>query len=277
MRLGSGSPGMGGKGDEMALNRIATEVMVEHSSRLLDPETDEHRILAAHPLTAPLLPELAGAQAGLLESQPAPSSAVALLTEQLTALDWTHDEDVRGIDERFASELRFTTDDALRKRFEDARGTVLPTGIGIVQRSYEAQAGEGKLRATRIEKAPEVRALMAELPVHGGQTLADKLDELQSVAAQIGVLEKRRTALGKEGELVVKNRDARTRWMRVINAIATNLALRGVDELTVLGGIREAEAKAEKATSTTTTSPVVTPPADLDPPPPADDPSDPGA
>lgn len=265
----------------MALNRLSTQVMVENSAHLLDPGTDEHRVLAAHPFTQPLIAELGLAHAGLLESQPAPNSAIELLTEQLTGLDVTHDEDIRGIDERFASEIRFTTDDALRRRLERARSTVLPTGIGIVQRTYEAQAGEGKLRATRIAKAPDVRALMTELPIHGGQTLADKYEELQSVAAQIGVLEKRRAALGKEGAQVLKNRDARTYWMRVINAIATNLALSGVDELSVLGNIRDAEAeadaKAARGSSTTTTPPVVTPPADLDPPPPADDPSDPGA
>lgn len=271
----------------MALNRLSTEVMVENSAHLLNPATDEHRLLAAQPLTQALIGELGLAHAGLLESQPAPNSAIELLTQQLTALDVTHDEDIRGIDERFLSEIRFTTDEALRRRLERARSTVLPTGIGIVQRTYEAQAGEGKLRATRIAKAPDVLALMTELPIHGGQTLADKYEELQSVAAQIGVLEKRRAALGKEGAQVLKNRDARTYWMRVINAIATNLALSGVDELSVLGNIREAEAKADakaaKGSSTTTTTttpptpPVVTPPADLDPPPPADDPSDPGA
>lgn len=274
----------------MALNRISSPDMVNLSVDLITPGTPENTALRALAEGEVLLPRIEAAHHGIIAAQPPNDAKIADLTAKLTIKDVRHDTLVRSLDGRIESELLHVTDPAAVEALTRARIALFPTGLGIINASYGAQAGEVQLRAKRVDDS--VRATLGRLRTYDGRTCADLYDELQQVATEIGALEKLRAALGEEGAQIAKSRDARNQWIRAIHAVAAMLALAGVDERPILGAIREAELEADRAaaraaarksgpqdpTTTTTTTTTGTPnpgaPTDLDPPIPVD-PSDP--
>lgn len=283
----------------MALTSIDSSEMLNLSIDLITPGNPRHTALIAQPESAAVLPKLVLAHQGIILAQPPNAAQIAKLTASLTFSDRRHDSLSRSIDGRIASELEHIDDPAAREALSRARVALFPEGLSINNASYGSQAGEVQRRAKRVDA--EVRATLSRLTTYDGRTLADLYDELQEVATEIGVMEKRRAALGEEGAQILKSRDARFAWIRAINAVATMLELAGVDERPVLGAIRDAEVEAERAAARAaaraaqkataadpagqpTPSPAPTDPANpatpvLDPPAPADpnDPSGPGS
>lgn len=250
----------------MALNRLSIAEMVKHSGDLVQAGSPERAAIEAIPEAAALLPQLQRAHEGLIAAQPPNDSEIAEITEELGLLDATHDDLLRAIDGRLASELELAGDEAARDALTRARTVLLPDGLSIVQRSYTEQAGEGALRAARVD--PEVKAVLGRLSTYDGRTLDAIYERLQAVAAEIGALVKRRAELGEQGRRVADAREARLRWIRTVNALATVLAMLGVDEGPILGRIRETEREAERGGQPAAPAPA---PAPDGPPAPDDD------
>src|SRR5690606_5417710 len=121
---------------------------------------------------------------------------------------------------------------------------VFRSGRSIIIASYMEEAGEVRFREARV--TPASRKVLRKLKTYEGRTLEELYEERQAVATEIGVLEKRRQELGEEGEIIVKNRAARFQWIRAINALIAVLESQGIDPNTIIGPIRDAEAKAER-------------------------------
>ncbi len=255
----------------MALKRLSIEEMVERTSDLLSPETDEHKALVSFPLGKAMLPEIQSSYDGLIAAQPPNDSAIAALTSLLTQLDGDHDELVRAIFDRFQSEIRLALDDETRERLVRACDGLLPKGLATIQLSYAEQAGEAKLRAARVDD--EIDKTLGKMKTYDGRTLGALYARLQETATEIGRQEKRRAQLGEEGARVARAGDARNQWIRTMNALAAVIAAARLDEAPILGRIRETEAKAERGAppvSNPAVSNPVSSPTDLDPPVPGD-------
>lgn len=175
-------------------------------------------------------------------AQPPSNAAVRKLTALLGEKDARHDDIVRAFADRFASEIGVTKDPELRELLDEVLVAVLATGRSITNRSYTEQSGEGRMRANRVTE--EHRKVMRKLVTIEGTTYEELYDELQQLAADIGALETQRADLLDAQRRQLKRREARLRWIEVINAIATMLRLARVDEEPILGAIRKAAAKA---------------------------------
>jgi hypothetical protein len=165
----------------------------------------------------------------------------------MAALDTRHDMCVRALLYRIESEIVIAEGDDARESLEMLRDALFPTGAVIVQRSYIDQAGEAKLRAARL--TTEMRGTLAKLKTLDGRTAESLYEVLQSSARALGEGELKRAELGVAGDVVLKTNVARNQWIRVVNAIASFLAAEGIGERSILGAIRDAEAKAERRKS----------------------------
>lgn len=232
----------------MALKHLSTREMVKHGADLLStappaPGTiSKRQALEAVPRAAMLIADLEEANAMVAAAQPPSNAAVRKLTALLGEKDARHDDIVRAFADRFASEIGVTKDPELRELLDEVLVAVLATGRSITNRSYTEQSGEGRMRANRVTE--EHRKVMRKLVTIEGTTYEELYDELQQLAADIGALETQRADLLDAQRRQLKRREARLRWIEVINAIATMLRLARVDEEPILGAIRKAAAKA---------------------------------
>ncbi len=229
----------------MALNQLSNAEMAKFSADLVRGGSSEHDALEAHPASAALIPTIEAAHEMILAAQPPSKSEIAEITEQLDVADGRHDTLVRGIEARLVSEIAFTNDAATRDALTTARNAVNPEGLSLVIESYNDEAGQAELREPRISE--DVRKTLAKLKLIDDSTCADRLDELNQVARQIGELEKRRGRLVDAGAESPDGRAARSQWMGAIKALASVLKAIGVDEQPILGRIRDASAAAERA------------------------------
>lgn len=216
------------------------------ASRTPRPDVGASRYsqLLRRPEIAPTCHPLQNAQELLVGSQAPNQSLIEELTKRLQLVDIRHDDLVRGIDGRLESEYWLTTSQAVRDFITQIRLALFATGRAIIQSAYIVEAGEVPFRAARV--TDEHRRFLRKLTTADGETLEDKLDELQRVATELGVIEKQREELGTDGQLVLKERTARFAWIRAINALSAVLYPANVDPATILGPIEKEAAKAER-------------------------------
>lgn len=223
--------------------KLTGQQMVKLGNDLVRPRGKQRKAIDAIPAARALVPTIVRANSVLVLSQPPTDSEIAKLTSQITLVDVRHDDLVRAIDGRLEAEHYATIKQATRERIARLRVVLFASGRGIIQASYMHEAGEVPFRAARV--TAEDRKFLRSMKTCEGVTLEALFDELQAVATEIGVLEKRREELGEEGELVVKNRAARYQWIRAINALIAVLESEGADPTPIVGAIRKAESKGE--------------------------------
>ena len=228
----------------MALIKLSNREMVKLGQDLLQTGGKQREKLDAVDAARALIPTLESSLSLLVLSEAPTNSEIARLTSQLTFVDGRHDSLVRAIDGRCEAEQDATTDPEVHEIMAQVRLAVFLSGRSIIVASYMEEAGEVRFREARV--TPAIRKVLKKLKTYEGRTLEELYDELQAVATEIGVLEKRRQELGEEGEIIVKNRAARFQWIRGINALIAVLESQGIDPNTIIGPIREAEAKAER-------------------------------
>lgn len=244
----------------MALKILLTSQMVELSTSVLASSGPYRKVLDGIEGSATPRRQVERAVAGLIAAQPPPDTVAARLSVEMGILDYRHDTGVRCILYRIDSEIE-VADEATKEALIALRSALFPAGASIVQRTYVEEAGEAKLRAARV--TPEMRKLLGKMKLLDGRTCDNVYELVQTSAERLGVGEQRRAMLGADGELVLKTSTARGQWIRAINALSAFLLAEGVDEMTVLAPIRNAEAAAEKSRgggdTDTDTDPGVTP------------------
>lgn len=238
----------------MALRSLSTEDIIRLTRDLLDTDGAARHALEANEITRAFVPRIRQAYDDLLIAQPAAGLDRAKLMNEQAQIDARHDDLVRGIDSRIGAQLYFETDTATLDAYSELRSILLPDGLRLINASYADEAGAAPLRAARVQK--HHISLMRSIRCTADLALFDYYEELQRIAARLGELEKRRDALGEAGSVALKHIAARNQWIRVIHTLTGMLAIEGVDESTILGPIRRAEAKAESSRTAPAEQPV---------------------
>lgn len=218
--------------------------MSKLGSDLIAPGGRQRSAIDAVPEARALIPMLSNTLDLLVASQPPSESKIRELTSKIRLVDVRHDDLVRGTDGRLEAEYYSTTSQEIREKITRVRAALFATGRAIIQASYVVEAGEVPFRAARVTAAD--REFLRTMETCEGRTLEQLVDELQALATEIGVIDKERDELGRDGELVVKDRAARFQWIRAINALIGVLVAAGVDPTPIVGPIDEKAAEAER-------------------------------
>jgi hypothetical protein len=245
----------------MAKRDLSSETMIHLTEALLDPTPKGARtILAGLPIVSVLIPKIEEAHAILLSRQVAspPGEVTAKITAiqvKQTALDARHDRKMRGSIKLLEAlaDLADEPDDA--RRYLELRDVLCPDGLKGIIKSYVDEAGAATLLQGRLDD-PKKKQL-GKIAIPGGKLL-DVVNDWMASAEELGALESDKTALTKLAEAPEGRRpqdaiDARNRWIRVVAALETALAISGADEATVaaiLAPLQEAEAKAARRKAT---------------------------
>ena len=202
----------------MNFNSLSNQTMLSHSDEWLnDPET--RGLLAAHPLTTALLPEVQRAHDGLAEKQGTRNRIFAELgqiTGDLLAYDLVHDRKARGMHSLLSGLAECLEDADEASRFVDLLARLFPYGLSVVNRSYIDEAGAVVEMQSRI--TDQDLAFMASVRV-GEQTLATIYRDWLAAGAMLGRQARQRArlqqAIRKQGTAAadIDTRGARQQWI----------------------------------------------------------------
>lgn len=236
----------------MSKRDLTTQSMVSISERWADPEK-EKPVLERYPLTAALLPRLVKAHTNLVRFQRASSETqgeIAALQKEQAALDAEHDRKIRGVFGFLTSLAELSDTEDRARHYLDLRDKLLPDGLRAVQRSYVDQGGEIVLLQGRLDDVAK-RAL-ADIGTPEGP-LHLHVQAWMKAATRLGQLEQKRLDLTSGASPSDTRKSdvlrARNEWIRVVNALQTNLQL---DEVTpedmhrIFRYLDAAEAKASR-------------------------------
>lgn len=240
-----------------SFNNLEVPEMIELSSPMLTPGTRAHEVIQSVPGAAALLPHVQAAHDGLLGI--ANGTNVDVLGDALVNDVRLHDDLVRSIDSRLESAIARASSVEAKQALTRAREEVLPEGLMVIRAGATEKAGEAKLRARRV--STETLALLAGVPMQTGESLAETLALLQTIAERIGVTSVRKQTLIAE-RAGPKVREARKAWVRAIHLMEMVFETAGADGSAVFGAIHT-EAKGGKAQTdeVTTSTPAPTQPA----------------
>jgi hypothetical protein len=223
----------------MSFRNLAIPEMIQLSTPLLTPGTRQHEALMASPIASSVLPVLQQAHDGLVEV--ASGDNEAEIASELAAHVGHHDGLASQIGLRLDAEIEMAPSDEDRTALSHARDQIFPPGESLLKAGYAAKAGARVVRERRV--TPASIAILATIPLRGGGTLGDTYAELQSTALAVSDADSRRRAVSAE-HAGPRVREARKRWVAAIELIDMLLTAAGIDPTPILGGIREAQARA---------------------------------
>ncbi len=257
----------------MSMKRLRTEMMVAVSLGWLDP-AQFRPLIEGFALGRARLPFIEQAHRGLTalaDYETAADRELAALQAESQAAEVTFGGCARGVHLVLTGLAEAADTPELAARYTSVRDTVLPQGTAIVRLKYAEKGGAAEMIAT--SRTPEVDLVLASVTLLDRTTLADTLDALVAAGRTLARnenrkrdIERRRVAL-TEG--APQTQQARLFWMRVARALTEDVAMAGLDAETadrILGGLREAIARAgaaarvEEPTDDTETETDATPP-----------------
>ena len=206
----------------MDLRYFEPASMVAISAAMVDEKLDRP-LLMSIPLIAPLVDEMAGAHANLVNMQMTVSdqaSALKNLTSRALGLDLDHDSLFRGSYNILTGIADIQSDPDKRAFLLELRDTLYPSGLSGVLDAYLVEAGNMELMAARI--TPEFRAYMQSVIIED-VSLMDTIERLIEIGKELGAVERERARLGSaEDTNAITKADllaARRRWIRIMQAM----------------------------------------------------------
>ncbi len=251
----------------MSKRALSSETMIHLTEFLLEPGPKGARtILASLPIVSMMIPKIEEAHADLLSQQVAspPGDIAATITAiqvKQTALDARHDRKMRGSIKLLEALADLADDPDDARHCLELRDVLCPEGVKGIIKSYIDEAGAATLLHGRLDDAKKKQ--LGKIAIPGGKLL-DAVNDWTASASQLGELESDKSALMKLAEAPEGRRPqdaiaARNRWIRVMSALETALAISGADEETVariLAPLQEAEAKAARRKAAAGRTPV---------------------
>lgn len=240
----------------MALKHLPTKTMLHISDGFLEPE--RRRLLESIDGVKNLIPLIIANRQDLLQSgKPADTSkldkAIAANRTAADAMDVRHDRKSRGAYTLLGALADLSEDPDVAAHLLDLRDRMMPLGLSIVQLSYAEEAGNA--RQVRHTLDDTMLGALKKVKTVEGRTLADEVQAWLDAGDELGKLENERLVLeqkrdGQDKPSSPANvQKSRNRWIRLINALISNLALAEIDAETekfLLGRLREEEAKADR-------------------------------
>jgi len=246
----------------MRLNQLTAAEMLAISQPWLDPAHAAHKALVKVSEISPLLNRLTGAHQLLLAQRPQDGSRAAALQRELAVLDAEHDELARGIHSLCEGLAILSEGEDERSNWERLRMLLLPVGLGIVNQSYTAEAGNAILLEQRLEDLSPADKKLLKGQLIGHRSLYDLVLRWIAVGLAIGNKEQERQSLAP-GPTQAEAHSARTQWQRVVSALVALLELASPSpevEQYILGPLRAASDRAARRKTGTKPGPVEPPP-----------------
>jgi hypothetical protein len=235
----------------MRLSRLTAAEMLALSTPWITPGSAAHTALSAQPELTSLLRRLRTVHDKLLGRQAVIDPRLGQLAKQLQALDEEHDTLARGLDAALLALSLLAADEPTREQWERLRQTLFPAGLGIINQTYAAEAGNAMLLEKRIEGLPaaDKKALKGQ-SLHG-HSLTDLIARFVAAGIEIGRRENERQSLEPRGASPGELHAARLDWVRTVAAILALIELgseTGGEELQlhVVAPLRAADLRAAR-------------------------------
>jgi hypothetical protein len=211
----------------MALRNISLEEMIAVSGAWL-AKAGHRAAFEAVPAWAALLPALGAAHADLLRAETpgvdaASAKEIARLTQECLAEDAAHDRNGRGGWLVLEGLIELVGADSERGQALAAlQARAFPAGVGIVGKSYAAEAGNAEKVLAALEADKHLRAELKALELPIERTLFDVVKAHATAGVKLGKADQKRGQLQAAGagagaatpppSLAV----ARNAWMQVV-------------------------------------------------------------
>ncbi|ACY14910.1 hypothetical protein [Haliangium ochraceum] len=238
----------------MALSRLDTEEMVHITSTWIVHGHPDHAALANEAALVPLLPAIDSAHQRLLDVHPKTFGALRRRTirQRQQRIDESRDRTVRGIWHRLIATIEFTQDVQREAALRGLKQRLLPDGPGIVRPNYQTQADQAVLVASRLTEADW--SLLASIPLMGGRSLRDAVEEWLALARDLASLESARLGRGDATQVSEDEiSSARGQWIETIEEVRSAAATAKRPSqalLDVLARVSAIELRAERRAGT---------------------------
>lgn len=219
------------------LRKLTLAEMTALSGAMLD-KSQFLSTFTSIPEVAWLIPQLKAAHEGVLASataQDGPSPEMRAVNAKGLVIDNRHDHVARHISLALDAErercLAAEPPDTERAAKCAHVGLLLfPEGLGFLNTSYLAEAGNTARVARVMKDDPEIGAFLKTVPVGGSgkKTLLDSVSRWIDLGKQLAGVDHERESLAARDsvkEPAEHGQSARSRWVRVANAILTNLEM----------------------------------------------------
>ena len=210
----------------MALKKLSSEEMIQLSTPWISAGDAANEAILQVPLLAALLPNVQAAHEALFKMRAhTVDSRTQQLSQDAAALDAKHDDLVRNIHRAFT-----LLADVFKANTEilQLRDLLLPEGLQHTMKTYRGKAGHAALVASKLDTDTTV-ALKA-LTIKD-TNLLELVQTWLDTAKKLGDSEEARARLNStNGPTASEVTIARTRWIRMANALLANSDLIELDE-----------------------------------------------
>ena len=228
----------------MALKKLSSEEMIQLSTPWVSAGDAANEAIMKVPLLAALLPKVQAAHEALFKMRThAVDSRTQQLSQEAAALDSKYDDLVRSIHGTFT-----VLADVFKGNTEILQlwDLLLPEGLQHTKKTYRGKAGHAALVASKLDTDTTV-ALKA-LTIRD-TNLLELVQTWLDTAKKLGDSEEARARLNSiSGPTASEVTVARTRWIRMTNALLANSDLIELDEAnqsTLFAALRVAEKTAD--------------------------------
>jgi hypothetical protein len=211
----------------LVLKYFSVAEMLSATRDWVSPGHRKHLLLSAIPEVAPQLVRLSQLLGLLLKTQPTVDYNQGSRSQALSALDQQHDNLVRGLS-HFTLAMKYLATTAEESAaWDTANRMLLPEGLAVIVRSYADEAGQAELTMARLTPEMKARFKATALTTPAGKTtLLAEIERYQAVATELG-----QAALAHLQDVGGPTRqellDLRNQWIRVVNALLSNLEMIG--------------------------------------------------
>jgi len=208
----------------MTLRRYSIGEMASVTQPWVEPGNSERVLLESLPSAAGLVRFAEAAHGQVIASQTdAEAERRGVLLDGLETSNVRHDDVARAIFHYTQAPQYQHRGTPEERAFVDLQSVLFPDGLKIIQASYRDSAAHAEVRITKL--TPARIALLTSVPVRGGGTLLDLVNEWNLVAAQMGKLQNDRVTPVEAASERLRFTKVRDRWVRVVKNVLGVLAL----------------------------------------------------
>jgi hypothetical protein len=203
----------------MALHWLDTEEMVHVTSSWLIRGRPDREALEAEPALAALMPEIDAAHLELLDTHARELGAVRQreIRRRQDEVVERHGESIRGVQQVLLGTIALVRDAQQLAALRGLKQRLLPEGLGAVDQNHLMQADQAETVAARLTESDW--ALLERVPLMGGRSLRDAVEDWLALARELGRLERARLLDENAPVTPEAALAARQRWIAVVQAV----------------------------------------------------------
>jgi hypothetical protein len=203
----------------MALHRLDTEEMVHLTSSWIIRGHPDRDALETEPDVAALVPEIEAAHMELLDTHARQLGTLRQreIRRRQDEVDERHGESIRGIRSLLLGTIALIREPPQLAALRGLKQRLLPDGLGVVKQSYRMQVDQAETVASRLTDSDWT--LLGRVPLMGGRSLRDAVEDWLALARELGQLERARMQDENAPVTPEAARAARQRWLDAVQAV----------------------------------------------------------